>query len=410
MRTKKEELTFTEARIRDLSPRAARFTVHDTEVRRLSVRVSPAGHKVFQVVRRERSGQFRRYKLGTWPEMTVDAARSEATIYLGDVERGKSPAADRKRLREEETLADLWQRFLVLHAKVRKRSWRTDERRWVKHLSKHGTTRLSNVTTDLVSRWLAEIATNSGKGSANRVRALLFTMFEKGRREWGLLLPNPVRDAPRNPEKKKSRYLMPAEMRAFIRSLDEDHEDDVRDFWKLALFTGARSGSIATARWADFRLSAAAWEIPAESMKAGRELLLPLAPMVVELLQVRRERNPKADLVFPSRRRDGSLRPPRGGFKRVAERAGLVSFTPHDLRRSFATWALDAGAPLEVIARLLGHSPVPGMAVTGVYAQTHVDLLRRWVEITVGNMLRVAEMEVEEGKVLAFPGHGAVGQ
>ncbi len=38
----------------------------------------------------------------------------------------------------------------------------------------------------------------------------------------------------------------------------------------------------------------------------------------------------------------------------------------HGLRHSFATWLLDAGVPIEVIADLLGHSSV---AITGIYAK-----------------------------------------
>ena len=107
--------------------------------------------------------------------------------------------------------------------------------------------------------------------------------------------------------------------------------------------------------------------------------------------------------MFPSRRPEGYIDTPRAGFARVLQAAGIEGLTRHDCRRSFATWAMDAGAPSIVLARLLGHSPAPGMAVTGVYAQTTIDVLRRWADKTVANMLQVAAA-TDDGNVLQFPG------
>jgi integrase len=139
-------------------------------------------------------------------------------------------------------------------------------------------------------------------------------------------------------------------------------------------------------------------------MKAGRPLLVPLASAVVKLLRERRElASEDAVYVFPSSRPAGYVETPREGFTRVLRAAGVSGLTRHDLRRTFATWAQDAGTPSIVLARLLGHSPVPGMAVTGLYAQTPLDVLRRWSDRTVENMLKVART-AEDGKLLRFPG------
>jgi integrase len=44
--------------------------------------------------------------------------------------------------------------------------------------------------------------------------------------------------------------------------------------------------------------------------------------------------------------------------KRLARRAGVAPFTPHDLRRTFAGDMLDAGADVALVQRLMGHSSV----------------------------------------------------
>jgi len=43
-------------------------------------------------------------------------------------------------------------------------------------------------------------------------------------------------------------------------------------------------------------------------------------------------------------------------LKCVAEAAGVASFTPHDLRRTFCTRLLDAGVDLAMAQRLMSHS------------------------------------------------------
>jgi integrase len=58
-----------------------------------------------------------------------------------------------------------------------------------------------------------------------------------------------------------------------------------------------------------------------------------------------------------------------GGWKRIAERAGLSQVTPHTLRHSFASVAADLGFSESTIGALLGHS---GGTVTSRYMH-HLD-------------------------------------
>jgi len=45
-------------------------------------------------------------------------------------------------------------------------------------------------------------------------------------------------------------------------------------------------------------------------------------------------------------------------LSRACEATGVQHTTPHDLRRTFGSWALDAGATLEQVAQCLGHRSV----------------------------------------------------
>lgn len=407
LRRAKRLHNFTEPYLKRLKPEAERYEVYDTDRPRLLIRVTPKGTKTFGLSYRSKSGKMERVTYGKFPGIALKDARDLARVDMGKVGGGASPASARRGLRRDETLGDLWEKFLKLHAKPRKRSWRTDEKRWEFHLAVHAGERLGGITTAMVTRWLSKITATSGAGAANRVRALLHTMFEKGRKQWGLTVPNPVGDTARHPEKSKERYLLPDELRRFVAALDADKDPDTRDFCKLSLWTGQRRGTVCAMRWADVNLDDAAWSIPASDMKAGKPLLVPLATAVVEILKARLADTPEGQVyVFPANRPSGHTEGPRAGWTRVLKAAAIESMTVHDLRRSFAVWAQDAGAGLEVIASLLGHTPAGG--VTSVYARVPFDTKRRWVEAAVRNMQAIITAP-QDGTLLHFPGGVAVG-
>ena len=175
---------------------------------------------------------------------------------------------------------------------------------------------------------------------------------------------------------------------------------------QLLLLTAARGATVAAARWADIDLGSAVWHVPPESMKAGKPLDLPLAKRTVEILRERANAAQEgAEWVFPAPGKEsGHLASvPREGWARVVASAEIAGVTPHDLRRTHATYGLAAGIPIEVLGKALGHTPIGG--VTAIYAQADLALVRLAVERTVDAILKVAEApEAEDaGKVLAFP-------
>jgi integrase len=74
----------------------------------------------------------------------------------------------------------------------------------------------------------------------------------------------------------------------------------------------------------------------------------------------------------------GPIRKIRKGFEEACRRAGLEGVTPHDLRRTAATWMDESEIDPHRIARLLGHSNV---ASGEAYRHPRPEALRQAADV-----------------------------
>ena len=102
-----------------------------------------------------------------------------------------------------------------------------------------------------------------------------------------------------------------------------------------------------------------------------RDVPIP-AFLVDDLADLVAARSP-TELVFPSPKssilRNGNFR--RNVFDAAADRAGLGGITPHGLRHTAASLAIQAGATVVVVSRMLGHSSAK--ITLDVYAHLFAD-------------------------------------
>ena len=180
---------------------------------------------------------------------------------------------------------------------------------------------------------------------------------------------------------------------------------------KLLMLTGARRGEVLGARWDMFDLENGVWTKPSSHTKQRKLHRVPLSGPALGLLQDMKaaaqaeaqvDGRPPSPYVFP-----GPTGKPLTDIKRtwraVCRKAGLGATVPlldkkgkpvldrrgnprtefqpnvriHDIRHSFASILVSAGASLPLIGQMLGHTQVQ---TTQRYAHLFDDPLRQAAE------------------------------
>ena len=144
----------------------------------------------------------------------------------------------------------------------------------------------------------------------------------------------------------------------------------MRDYIMLSLLTGARRSNVLAMAWAEINLDRATWTIPGSKAKAKDNITVPLTTAAIEVLQARAEATGAQGWVFPGAGKTGHLVEPKKGWQRLLQRAGIEDLRLHDLRRSLASFQIDAGVSLAVIGKGLGHY---SQQTTAVYARLAQD-------------------------------------
>ena len=154
-----------------------------------------------------------------------------------------------------------------------------------------------------------------------------------------------------------------------------------RDALLLIAATGLRLREALHLAWSEVDLKAATLTLAAERMKGGRPHTLPIPRRALAMLKARRAADPDGAYVFPGpvRDDDGEYLPLDRISRQTFTLIG-VDFSPHDLRRTVASW-LGANAPGYVVKAVLSHAdPSKSADVTAGYVTLTADDLRPWLQ------------------------------
>jgi integrase len=406
MPSKLRQLNLTKATIDALPPAASgREYYNDTKIRGLQLQVTTSGAKTFFLYGRVNRKPVR-YRLGAYPALTPEGARTRAEVERGKVAEGVDIRAEKKdTARNAATLDDAFAVFKTLRKSLKPRTL-YDYGRYVDVAFKKWKTKpLIELTKDLVARRHRQLSEESGPAYADGAMRCLRSILNVAQFHYEapngapLLLDNPVRRLSQtrawNRVKRRTTYIRPHQLAPWFKgvlNLKANPKDGetcaIADWLLVTILTGLRRSEGLGLKWVDVDLKDKTLTVRDPKNRADHTL--PLSDYVHELLNARREAKPKAHFVFDNYGEDGHLIDPRKPLERVTKESE-VTFTPHDLRRTFITIAESLDIPAYALKRLLNHKM--SNDVTAGYIITDVERLRKPMQQVTDFILRSAGLK-----------------
>jgi integrase len=174
------------------------------------------------------------------------------------------------------------------------------------------------------------------------------------------------------------------ELPALLRSIEVYRGTHVTRFaLKLLAMTFVRTGELIGAKWSEFDLKSARWDIPAERMKMRTPHIVPLAQQVCEVLQSLHDITGKSEWLFPGDR--GSDKPMSNNtILKALERMGYKGrMTGHGFRGVASTLLHEQGYPHEHIEIQLAHSPRNAVSAAynhALYLEPRSKMMQEWAD------------------------------
>ncbi len=228
----------------------------------------------------------------------------------------------------------------------------------MRYLEKHFETKyLHEVTSWDIEKWKSVRKEEIKPATVNRELALLKHLFSKAV-EWKdknnmpYLKEAPTKNVKRlKGEVRRVRYLMPDEIQILLPNCEGLLRGLLKSLVTVALHTGARKGELQSLKWpqVDFELGI----ISLLDTKNGERRDIPMNETARAALKGIKQ---ISEFVFSSRngKRIENAQV-QNAFTEALRRSGIEDFHFHDLRHTFASNLVMAGAELNDVRELLGH-------------------------------------------------------
>ncbi|MCG6937360.1 MAG: tyrosine-type recombinase/integrase [Gammaproteobacteria bacterium] len=332
----------------------------DSTLTGFGVRVTSGGVKSF-IVEKRIQGKVRRVTLGQYGDLSVEQARKEAMRFLDENATSKPPVAEIKYQRDRKvTLLEAFEDYIQLRKDLKPATIH-DYRRSINGAFVHWQSKpLTEITKDMVQLRHSAMGKRS-KARANNAMRVLRAVFNHAITMYEDAQGNPVIE--NNPVDRlnhmhawyrvesRRTWIEPGELPNWIAATRQLNNETTRNYLHLLLFTGLRRSEASKLQWNDVDFNARTLTV--RETKNHRMHVLPLSDFLYELLKQQKAIK-ESPYVFPSNSKRGYLIEPRSAVKRVSELSG-ITFTLHDLRRSFIKIAESLDIPDYALKSLLNH-------------------------------------------------------
>ena len=364
-----EKLTNTS--IKGYAPQKKRYTVRDSEVQGLILRVEPSGKKTFYLDYRTKStGGRSSLKIGDANIITVTQAREVAKTKLADLIRGISIKAEKKpdEITVEEVFT-LYKKQVLEHHKS-KSAENFIEKDFIKFFPRV----CSTLKGEDLAIWRSE-EKRKGTGkekknsslnrSANAFLAMLRWARENDKISICPLIQKKVKKLPESDSIEVIRYLSPDERARLLAALNEREKPGEPDYLKtivlVALNTGIRRSALLKLRWDDVSSETRTIRLRRETAKGDKQAYIPMNDTVCKLLSewksFKKITGQKSEFLFIFFT-GNPMHDVRSSWKKTLRDAGIENFRWHDLRHDFASQLVMAGASILTVKELLTHTKI----------------------------------------------------
>jgi integrase len=350
--------------------------VFDDEQAGLGVRVTASGGKRF-LAQYTYVGAKRRIPLGSCAAISLAAARDAVRAMLGDVAKGRDPAADRKEAAKETrrkathdalTLEALLGQWEALRLADKRERYAAEAVRALRYAFVKNLTAPAGDLDRVTVVGVLDGLTKDGKSAmASRTAAYGRACYQWANKR-GSLTANPFQNLPLAPIAKRDRVLTKREIRAVWEATCGACSFNA--IVRMLMLTGQRRDEVTAMTWNEIAPDQSTWTIPASRAKNGVAHFVPLSAQAQAILraalQIEQDAAAnKQELVFPGQ---------RGPFKGFSKAKGSLDkasdvkvWRLHDLRRTLATGLQSLGVRLEVTEAVLNHISGSRAGIVGVY-------------------------------------------
>lgn len=354
----------------------------DATVVGLKLEVSRSGRKIwyFRFTFNKIKSAIR---IGEFPAIDLDEARSTAYKHRADVDRGINPALERRAKRDEMTFAEFAHNEYIPHAKTHKSSYKDDVSKLDLHiLPVFGAYQLSTIKRQEIDTYRGKIKESHTPATANRHLALIKRMLALAV-EWEYLENNPALGIKLFKEENcREVFLSAEEASRLIAAMPNDRNPVACAALKIMLLTGVRRQEALSAQWSHVDFDTESWLLPKTKGKQPRQVVL--SDAALQCLKEQYALAAGSRFVFPGRDPSKPLCDPKKTLKRLLVAANIDKpLRIHDTRHSFASLLVVKGTPLPTVQRLLGHASA---VTTERYIHLAPGHLRSSVE-TIGQLI-----------------------
>lgn len=355
-------MPLTDVKIRQAKPAEAPYKLTDGGGLYLEVR--PNGSKLWRY--RYRLGKKENlYAIGSYPEYSLAEARAERDAAREHVRAGKHPSHVRQTERAKQlaenrnTFKAVAEEWIDERLGQRAETYRSQCRRaFVRDVYPAiGRLPMREITAAQILDILRKMDGRGATTLALQVRQWISAVFRYGvatlRADADPAAA--LKGAIQRKEINHSRPMSREQLGQYLAAVDRyrGHRGTVIAL-KLLPMLFTRTVELRCARWVEFDLDGALWEIPAERMKMRRRHLVPLPRQAVELLRELRQIT-AGELLFPGMR-DPSKPISATTLNRALEYLDMKGWHCHDFRATASTHLYEMGRwRPEVIEMQLAH-------------------------------------------------------